>query len=453
MANLTGVKTLSMAQGKETKIEHNGMEYELVTDGTEKVGDIAAGSRFGFVRAYFEFSEIRDYKGKERGFFSDEHDDMDAMITYDVYRAKPYRKIDKEDAEEGHFIKFNRSPAEFFTEGHYYEIVSIDGFGDPEILDDDGDLLDIDLFDEDCEVFEKVEKPVKAVEENPKTGEIKAGSKVRVVAPFMAGDHYKKGDVLTVEEVEGKGSLIFAEGISRVIGVSEVELVTDSIEAGDKAKFILPEGEPSRYGRCGVSTGAIGTVKEVQDDKISVNFDEFCGGRFDFEADISELAKVDEEQSEQLKVGDTVKLDVTDGSPRYGWGQVSNGEVGVVVSEGTDIFTGKPDDTFNVDFPSQKNWTGLPSELTKVEKSEEAPTPRKFQEGDIVRVTEDHARSSRNKKGDIGVITDADGPSSLPFHVQVEARDTMSANGAWHEKGSLELIVAVENRADKQAKQ
>lgn len=61
-----------------------------------------------------------------------------------------------------------------------------------------------------------------------------------------------------------------------------------------------------------------------------------------------------------ISVGDTVKLTIAKGKrPYYSWGLVKNGEVGKVVKvSGEKAY---------VDFPSQKHWTALLTELTKVE--------------------------------------------------------------------------------------
>jgi hypothetical protein len=72
-----------------------------------------------------------------------------------------------------------------------------------------------------------------------------------------------------------------------------------------------------------------------------------------------------------------------------------------------------------------------------------------FEVGDIVRVTESHNMSSRNKSGDIGVIDEISDRGS--FHVYVAARDDVQAGrchgmGYYHKARSLELVVAKKDR-------
>ncbi len=61
-----------------------------------------------------------------------------------------------------------------------------------------------------------------------------------------------------------------------------------------------------------------------------------------------------------IRVGDRVRVRPTVDTPKYKWGSVSHGSVGVVTSiapNGRDL---------TVDFPQQSNWTGLFSEMEVV---------------------------------------------------------------------------------------
>lgn len=95
--------------------------------------------------------------------------------------------------------------------------------------------------------------------------------------------------------------------------------------------------------------------------------------------------------NEPLSVGDTVKLTIAEGNrPKFGWGGVSNGDVGKVVA----VYEHK----VVVDFPAQDQWGAAPSELTKV-MVESAPvqsdeayalvTDREPKAGDFVKFAED----------------------------------------------------------------
>ena len=70
--------------------------------------------------------------------------------------------------------------------------------------------------------------------------------------------------------------------------------------------------------------------------------------------------------------------------------------------------------------------------------------------GDIVRVTVDNARWSRNEEGDTGEITEVDGADvyDLPYFVDVAGREG-STMLAWHSAESIELVVPFRLRSDK----
>jgi ribosomal protein L21E len=91
------------------------------------------------------------------------------IVTVDETSLE-YRKVEVRKPKVGDFVKFDDKFAEekrYFTVGKYYEIIEIDEYGDPQIVDDDGDCYD--TGGEDFEVYEKVSK------ENPKVEPFKVG--------------------------------------------------------------------------------------------------------------------------------------------------------------------------------------------------------------------------------------------------------------------------------------
>ena len=75
---------------------------------------------------------------------------------------------------------------------------------------------------------------------------------------------------------------------------------------------------------------------------------------------------------------------------------------------------------------------------------------RPLHRGDIVRVTVDNARWSRNEDGEIGEITEVDNEGDaydLPYFVDVAGREG-STMLAWHSAESIELVVPFELRSD-----
>ena len=65
-----------------------------------------------------------------------------------------------------------------------------------------------------------------------------------------------------------------------------------------------------------------------------------------------------------LKIGDTVMVRPDRGKPRFGWGSVERGELGVFRGKGSGPFVEKGE--IMVDFPSQADWRGMPSDIMKV---------------------------------------------------------------------------------------
>jgi hypothetical protein len=65
-----------------------------------------------------------------------------------------YRKVTDRDPRVGDYVKFDEAPRSYLTAGKYYEIFEIDDYGDPQIIDDDGDDFDTGGFE--FEVYELV---------------------------------------------------------------------------------------------------------------------------------------------------------------------------------------------------------------------------------------------------------------------------------------------------------
>ncbi|AHM66907.1 hypothetical protein PPSQR21_032680 [Paenibacillus polymyxa SQR-21] len=109
-----------------------------------------------------------------------------------------------------------------------------------------------------------------------------------------------------------------------------------------------------------------------------------------------------------IEVGSTVRLTIEEGkTPRYKWGKVSNGAIGTVTNiDGTSAY---------VNFPNQRWWHALLSELTLVtdgEKPQPQPEPVRFKVGEYARTLTDVCRDL--PKGSIVKITRVDS-DSRPF--------------------------------------
>lgn len=77
----------------------------------------------------------------------------------------------------------------------------------------------------------------------------------------------------------------------------------------------------------------------------------------------------------KFSVGDSVRLQITNGEhPQYGWGYVSNGDVGTVEHAGEKSLT--------VSFPKQSDWLANPKELVKLTAEEIATIEKEAQEAE-----------------------------------------------------------------------
>ncbi|WP_261795071.1 hypothetical protein [Bacillus licheniformis] len=113
-----------------------------------------------------------------------------------VEAVPKYVRIDKSEAKAGDFVKFDEAPNEFLTAGKYYEIYRVDGCGDPQIRDDDGDGFDTYCAD-DFEVYRKVSSA--SAEAEPKPERLKVGDYAKVVGTARNGC-CDRGDIVKITE-------------------------------------------------------------------------------------------------------------------------------------------------------------------------------------------------------------------------------------------------------------
>ncbi|WP_179960757.1 hypothetical protein [Bacillus velezensis] len=215
MAKLNGVKTLDMVNGEITKVAYGGADY-VKAEGLPKMGDLVMARKCGYDITYGAFYKItEDADHEEDVRFLDDVDDgrvRDAndyvlfrkvsantdpsleervssaeadleTLKSDVAALKgepEYKRIDKSEAKDGDYIKFDEAPKRYLTSGKYYEIDYVDLQGDPWITDDDGDEFDTQvLCDDEFEVYRKVSAT--SVEAEPKPERLKVGDYAKVV--------------------------------------------------------------------------------------------------------------------------------------------------------------------------------------------------------------------------------------------------------------------------------
>ncbi|WP_340043275.1 hypothetical protein [Bacillus velezensis] len=227
MAKLDGVKTLDMVNGEITKVAYGGAEYERV-EGGAKVGDIVLITTNGWTDAREgEFykavgvdsggdAKIKDDRGLIDSHFRCNYDLLRKVsactdpsleervssaegeiesLKSDVAALKgesEYVRINKNEAQDGDFVKFDEAPRRYLTAGKYYEIDYVDSSGDPWITDDEGDDFDMSVLDiDEFEVYRKVSAASVEVER------LKVGDYAKVV---NATDYHRftDGDIVEI---------------------------------------------------------------------------------------------------------------------------------------------------------------------------------------------------------------------------------------------------------------
>ncbi|MBW7634720.1 hypothetical protein V2177_07400 [Bacillus licheniformis] len=282
MAKLAGVKTLDMVNGEITKVAYNGAEYERV-EGPGQPGDI--GLRISEPMTFVSLghfypviydSGLRyidddgDLMGVQPGTFSffrkvsasqpsledrvsTNEKDIESLKS-DVAALKgeaktEYVRIDKSEAKAGDFVKFDEAPNEFLTAGKYYEIYRVDGCGDPQIRDDDGDGFDTYCAD-DFEVYRKVSAA------EPKPERLKVGDYAKVVR--NESGHYAEIDEIVLvkrddkdfapfhcEKLNGNEAGIFYE--DELVRATDEEVAEAKRAAAERKKWAAIGREVGEY--------------------------------------------------------------------------------------------------------------------------------------------------------------------------------------------------------------
>ncbi|SLC06946.1 Uncharacterised protein [Mycobacteroides abscessus subsp. massiliense] len=234
MAKLEGVKTLDMVNGEITKVAYGGAEY-VKAEGEAQAGDIVfvteswGDQNVGefFVVTYTERGthdqivgmdgnrcNASTYKHRLRIFrkvsastspsleerVSSAEGEIESLKS-DMATLKGeagYVRIDKSEAQEGDYIKFDEAPRTYLTAGEYYEIDYVDSHGDPQITDDDGDEFDTYSLDHcEFEVYRKVSAASVEAER------LKVGDYAKVVGQAIVTE---KGEIVKV--IQDTGAII-----------------------------------------------------------------------------------------------------------------------------------------------------------------------------------------------------------------------------------------------------
>ncbi|MEC1898434.1 hypothetical protein [Bacillus velezensis] len=389
MAKLEGVKTLDMVNGEITKVAYGGAEY-VKAEGEAQAGDIVfvteswGDQNVGefFVVTYTERGthdqivgmdgnrcNASTYKHRLRIFrkvsastspsleerVSSAEGEIESLKS-DMATLKGeagYVRIDKSEAQEGDYIKFDEAPRTYLTAGEYYEIDYVDSHGDPQITDDDGDEFDTYSLDHcEFEVYRKVSAASVEAER------LKVGDYAKVVKDSR--DHEVEiGTILLVTIIDDAAPSIKCDDISgnrigwffghELVRATDEE-VAEAKDAAARAKF--KEGAKVRLlsggGDYPLNGFENGKIYEVSDNSVvcaegrRIRLDGGdCLGGFGFATpDQLEIlteekaAEIERQQAEEAKwakigrkVGEYKKGDIARVVDNKCAGRVANGDI------------------------------------------------------------------------------------------------------------------------------
>ncbi|WP_204082517.1 hypothetical protein [Bacillus amyloliquefaciens] len=434
MAKLNGVKTLDMVNGEITKVAYGGAEY-VKAEGLPKMGDLVLADKGGYDITYGAFYKItEDADHEEDVRFLDDVDDgrvRDAneyvlfrkvsantdpsssleervssaeadleTLKSDVAALKgevEYKRINKSEAQDGDYVKFDEAPKRYLTAGKYYEIDYVDSNGDPRITDDEGDEFDTYvLYDDEFEVYRKV-----SVEAEPKPERLKVGDYAKVV---NATDYHRftDGDIVEIigdrfgspynelsrRLTDGKNQYVPKRQLVRATD----EEVAEAKDAAARAKF--KEGDKVRL----VSGGGAYPLNGFENGKVY---------------------EVSDNNFDHPSRGTLIRIE--GGECLRGSGCATPDQLEILSEEGAAKIERKQ--------AEEAKWAKIGRKVGE------------YKEGDIARVI--NASGSENMDGDIGEITHI----TIKGLVAVETPTTKSGNFQWPE--DIELITPVEARFDR----
>jgi transcription antitermination factor NusG len=193
----------------------------------------------------------------------------------DESNPEGFRKVEGREPRVGDYVKFFKDNLDI-TAGKYYEIISFDDDGDPEFIDDGGDVYYafLDYLGEKFELFEKL-----GGEETLKVGDYvvpleSADDEYGVTNTEMKLGKVVEGDVdccddirieviahekdIEVGESYSVNSKHFRKATDEEVAKAKAELEFANFAEGDKVRLISGGGE---YPLSGYENGKIYTVK------------------------------------------------------------------------------------------------------------------------------------------------------------------------------------------------
>ncbi|XP_016303538.1 tripartite motif-containing protein 65 isoform X3 [Sinocyclocheilus anshuiensis] len=172
-----------------------------------------------------------------------------------------------------------------------------------------------------------------------------------------------QGDLLTVDFPEQRNWTGVVSEMEHVSGAGS-DLSTKNgpfdIDVGDRVRVKPSITTPKHNWGRNVTHKSVGVVKDIKDDdSVVVDFP----GHANWKGILTEMELVTNDDDEigpssldsNIKIGDKVRVKPSVVSPTHKWGAVTHKSIGVVKKIQGDSLT--------VDFPEQKNWTGIVSEM------------------------------------------------------------------------------------------
>ncbi|MGG0757524.1 hypothetical protein [Brevibacillus laterosporus] len=390
-----------------------------------------------------------------------------------------YRVVTDREAQVGDYLMYGESHGDYIVAEKTYEVVEIDSFDDPQIINEYGETYDTIGDEDDYELLEKIGTVPnelvthEGVTYRKVTREAEPGEKIIVVYAQHAGHTYKNGDVLSVTSKRSTGVSVRESEISlwqseyvvlepasideelaaAQARVAELEAMkkkevaeANRLKVGEYAKVV-------EFGRSHASVGQIVKVTRVDGSAMpfrTENLDGKFTGWFYVDGIVratdEEVAEAKRQQAfDQFKPGEKVRLVSGGGNfPLFGF---KNGGIYTVVQNKVTVNAGD----YRVSIQDQDGLEGYakPDQLEKVtdEEAKWASIGRKvgeFKVGDTVRFLGRSTIHGLNEH--VGIITTIERTDGEFSSYRLSEPDFVDSKyDTWTSPEELELIAPVES--------
>ncbi|MCG7407733.1 hypothetical protein MH117_09885 [Paenibacillus sp. ACRRX] len=370
------------------------------------------------------------------------------------YNGEKYENVLDGKAQAGDILYVEDSNGrDYVTEGAYYVVDEVDGAGDPQITDDDGDSFD--GYNIEYAVYRKVAKPQTDVPQQYREVNRKAnvGERIRIVAATMTFGKYKNGDEFIVNSssrnVDGSIDHIKVEDFTTAILDEEyvvlksiTEQPEDIIEVdGFKYRKVDRQHKIGDFvlitvAAIDLTKGNVYEIKRLDYDGDGIFFDDGEDERYfsrntekrqlvelipnaaaDLEKQVAELQmKLSEAEVEltkardprnQFAVGDQVRL--ISGGQKHPLSGYNNGTVYTVSDPTSEAHSGH---RIQIQGGTTPNGYALPTEIVKLTQ-EEISQANRLKVGEFARVVGGFGDHSADRDDVVKILLDDE--STQPF--------------------------------------